>query len=174
MVNPSRGIQLPHHCVNQREAGLSLFPGIHFFSLELIPINGFAHFVSRISVPILNRSREEVEHLPEKQLPMQGFRRFAMVARKIAFLTLLPQHADGETTGAQIRRQTGGARFQWGIRFVGRSSLGLSERVDEINLPRNFLLQPGQRFGFSARKIRIPGLNFSLQRSRQKVAQFIA
>ena len=163
VVHPPRGVQLPHHCVNQRETCLPLFPGSHFFSLEFIPGNGFAHFVVRVPVPVFNRPGEEVEHFPEKQLSMKGFRGLAVVALSVAFFALLPKHANGETTGAQVRRQTGGTRFHWVARFVGRRGFGFSEVVDEVNFPRNFPLQPRKRFGFPAPKIRIPGMNFDFQ-----------
>ena len=102
VVHPPCGIQLPHHCVYQRETRLPLFPGRHFFSVELIPGNGFAHFVFRVPVPVLNRPGEEVEHFPEKQLSMKGFRRLAVVALTVAFFALLPKHPNGEATGTQV------------------------------------------------------------------------
>ena len=100
VVHPACGVQLSHHCVDQGKACLPIFPGCHFFSLEFIPVNGLAHFVVRLPVPVLNRSGEQIEHLAEKELAVKRFRRFAVVAVPVAFFALLPKHASGETTGA--------------------------------------------------------------------------
>ena len=173
VVHPTCGVQLSHHCVDQGKTCLPVFPGCHFFSMEFIPVNGFAHFVIRVPVPVLNRSGEQVEHLAEKKLSVKRFRRFAVVTLTVTGFALLPKHANGETTGTQVGRQTGGARFHWVARFVGRGGLGFSEIVDEIDLPRNFPLQPRKGLGFPAWKVRNPGMNFVLQRGRKEFGQFI-